>query len=202
MKKIIRTGVIMVALLSTMMNYANEVSYTTDTKEIEKTIVTLDNVKEGHELLIKDENGSILYREFIKESGLYTKGFDLTTYPDGNYYFELNKDLEIKITPFNVTDNLVVFYKEKETTIFKPVASIKDDKLLISRLSLDKKPMKLKIYYDNSYHDSGFYELIYSEKFKDETIVERIYKLDKTQKGNYKIVMKSEGRTFIEKVKL
>ena len=59
MKKIIRKGVILMALLSSIMTSANRVTYETPLKEIDKTLITLDNVKIGQELCIKDINGSV-----------------------------------------------------------------------------------------------------------------------------------------------
>jgi hypothetical protein len=46
------------------------------------------------------------------------------------------------------------------------------------------------------------YELLHSEKIEISTTVHRVYKLDTYEKGNYKIIFKSEERTFTEKVKL
>ena len=200
MKKIIRTGVILATLLATTLNYAN--NYTAIGKENEKTIITLDNLKEGHQLFIKDSHGLTLYREKIKSNGQYEKTFDLTSLPNGAYYFELIKDLEIRTIPFNVTDSVVVFDKKKEVVIYKPTVRLKEARLLVSRLSLNKEPLDIKIYYENYDFSSGLDELIYSEKIENKTIVEQTYKLDKYKKGNYKIVFTSGDRQFIERVKL
>jgi hypothetical protein len=202
MKKIIRNGVMMAALLATTLNYANATNDTLIGTEKDKTIITLDNVKEGNQLLIKDSNGLTIYRENIKSNGQYEKGFDLTSLPNGDYYFELIKDLEIRTMPFNVLNTVVVFDKEKEVVIYKPTVRLKNNSLMISRLSLAKEPLELKIYYDNKNGSSGFDELIYSEEFEGMTIVEKTFKLDRYKKGNYKVVITSENRTFIEKVKL
>jgi hypothetical protein len=42
--------------------------------------------------------------------------------------------------------------------------------------------------------------LIHIETFKDTKIIERVYALDKTKKGKYKVVIKTEGREFIESI--
>ena len=196
MKKVIRKGVLLLGILTSMASYANKVSYTSTTKEIKKTTLILNNIKKGHQLLIKDVNGVVLYKELIKDSGLYTKGFDLTSLPNGNYYFELDKDFEIKTIPFKVASSEVIFNKEEESIIFKPVVLMKDNLVLISRLSFNEKPLELKIYYaDNN-------DLVYSEKIKEIPILERIYNFSNVKKGTYKIVIKTEGRIFIENINI
>lgn len=196
MKKVIRTGVMILAIFATVSSYANKVSYASIEKNIKKTTLTLNNLKRGHQLIIKDAHGIVLYKEYIKDSGQYSKGFDLTSLPNGNYYFELDKDLEIKTIPFKVLSNEVVFEKKDETTIFKPVVRTKGNFVFISRLSLNEKPLEYKIYYEDS-HD-----FMISEKFENEKSIERIYNFSKAQKGMYKIVFKTEGRIFIENIKI
>jgi hypothetical protein len=54
MKKIIRKGVIFIAMGSAMGTSAIKVSNEAVVMEIDKTFMTLDNVKVGQELFIKD----------------------------------------------------------------------------------------------------------------------------------------------------
>jgi len=99
LRKIILTGAMLIALISNAANGLNN----DPKKDLNKTTFTLKNVKQGNQLIIKDLYGLILYKEQIKDSGNYSKGFDLTSLPDGSYVFELEKDLEIKSFPFTVT---------------------------------------------------------------------------------------------------
>jgi hypothetical protein len=199
MKKEVKTGILMVTMLATMLSNAARPATFEKKVETENTTISINSVKQGQQLIIKDYNGIVLYKELIEKSGVYTKGFDLTALPNGEYYFELDKDIEVQVIPFKVYMNKVEFLKEKETKFFKPIIRFKDDKVLLSRLSFDSKPLEVKIYYDDysSYID---YELIHSEKFKDTKIIERVYLLNKQKKGNYKVVIKTEGREFTESI--
>jgi hypothetical protein len=199
MKKEVKKGILMVTMLSAMLSSATGSATFEKKVETENSTLSIHNVKQGQQLVIKDYNGIVLYKELIEKSGAYTKGFDLTTLPNGEYYFELDKDIEVQVIPFKVYLNKVEFLKDKETKFFKPVIRFKENKVLLSRLSFDNKPLEVKIYYD---YDNGFsdYELIHSEKFKDTKIVERVYALDKTKKGNYRVVVKTEGREFTESI--
>jgi hypothetical protein len=195
MKNLIKRSIVMAVLFTTMLSSANEISSLRNLNDEKTTMLTLLNVKEGNQLFIKDVFGLILYKESIKESGEFVKGFDLTSLPDGKYFFELDKDLEIAIIPFEVKMNTVEFNKELETTIYKPYITKKENRVLVSKLSLDKQPLEVKIYYD---YNLGSYDLIHSETIEKSMNIQRAYKLSKNEKGNYKVVLKTEGHTFIE----
>jgi hypothetical protein len=198
---ITKKGILMVALLATVMGFAKEASFTIK-NEADRTSLALLNVKKGNLLTIKDTNGVVLFKESIKISGTYTKGFDLTSLPDGSYFFELDKEVEIRTIPFIVKSNAVVFEKEKVIVSFKPIIRIDDDMIYISKLALDLEPLKIKLYHEDASYLSTNYELIYSEEIKDIQTIERVYKIDKTVPGNYKIILISEGRKFVEHFKI
>jgi hypothetical protein len=191
LRKIILTGAMLIALISNATNGLNN----DPKKDLNKTTFTLKNVKQGNQLIIKDLYGLILYKEQIKDSGNYSKGFDLTSLPDGSYVFELEKDLEIKSFPFTVTAKKVIF-NENETTIYKPFVSFKNNYIYVSKLALNNEPLDVKIYYQDGT------ELIYSENIKDTKVIEKVYKLALNAKGNYKIVLSSNGREYYEYVTL
>jgi len=196
MKKEVKKGILLVTMLAAMISYASRPATLDKKVEIKNTTLSIHNVKQGQQLVIKDYNGIVLYKELIANSGAYLKGFDLTALPNGNYYFELDKDTEVQIIPFKVLMNNVEFLKDKETKFFKPIIRFKDNKVLLTRLSLDYKPLEVKIYYD----DYSNKELIHTETFKDTKIIERVYALDKTKKGKYSVVIKTEGRAFTESI--
>ena len=90
-----KKGILMVTLFATLLSFAKDASFYTIKKDANRTALTLINVKEGNLLSIKDNNGVILYKESIQTTGTYTKGFDLTSLPNGAYLFELKKILKL-----------------------------------------------------------------------------------------------------------
>ncbi|WP_370477510.1 hypothetical protein [Tamlana flava] len=193
MKSVIKNtkkGILMVTIMATLVSFANEDGKSIIKDDIKKTAITLTNVKVGDLLTIKDYNGIILYKESIEASGIYQKGFDLSALPNGDYFFEVDKDMEIKILPFTVKAKEVIFVKENGTSVFKPHIRQKDDMLLISKLALSLEPLKVKIYSDNN----SEYEMIYSDVIEDTRTIEKAYKLKKG--GDYKIVLSSDERTY------
>lgn len=203
MKNVIKNskkGILMVTMFATLLSFANDVSIFNIENDAERTSLTLNNVKQGNLLSIKDNNGVVIYKELIQESGIYTKGFDLTVLPNGGYIFELDKDIEIQTIPFTVSLNTVTFKKEMEATIFKPITRIKGDIIYISRLSLNKAPMEIAIYFTGNESPYSTSELIYSETIKDSENASRIFKLAGKNNGSYKIVFTTEGRIFTKEL--
>ena len=195
MKKLMKNTVVIVVVVFTAL-LANANAPLNDLKDAKRTTLTLNDVKKGDELLIKNTQGIILYNESIQNSGDYTKGFDLTELPNGDYFFELNKAIKIVIIPFHVSNNIVAFKKEKGTTIFKPYVRNKNNKVYISKLSLGQKPLDIKVYYEGT-EGNDFY-LIYRETINnDAKNIGRVLSLDEKREGRYKIVTETEGRTFV-----
>lgn len=194
MKNLIKYTIAFAVLFTTTIANANtSFKFVNDAKT---TTLKLSDVKPGNQLVIKNDYGIVIYKETIKNSGAYNKGFDLTDLPSGDYFFELNKDSEIKIIPFNVTNQTVSFNKEEEETIFKPIVTNKENRVYISKLSLQLKPTEIRVYYENP--EGTFFKLIYSEVFTNSKVISRVLNLDKTIKGRYKIVTKTEGRMFVD----
>lgn len=199
MKNVIKNskkGILMVTMFATLLSFANETSFFTIKNDVKKTALTLKNVKAGNLLSIIDDNGVILYKEIIQKTGIYSKGFDLTTFPDGAYFFELNKDLEINTIPFSVKSNTVIFNKEKGKTIFKPYFRVNQDVVYISKLTLNESPLTVAIYFVNS----GESILMYSETVENTMDFKKAFKLTGLEEGTYKVIVSSEGRTFIKNI--
>lgn len=190
-----KKGILMVTMFATMLSFANDASIFNIKDEANRTSLTLRNVKEGNLLSIKNNNGMVLYKELIEQSGIYKKGFDLTSLPDGLYLFELEKDLEIKSIPFTVKSNNVVFNKEKERITFKPFIQVKDDLLYISQLAINEEPFKIDIYFSN-FNDPYNLELMHSEKVEKTKNIRKIFKLSGIDKGIYKIVMHTNNKEY------
>ena len=117
MKNLARKSLVVIGLITVLSSFANEKVGTLKEKETNVTHMRFENVLRGASLSIVDEYGLVLYNEAIKQNGDYSKGFDLTTLPDGDYFFELNSEFRIVVRPFNVHSNEVVFDKNLEESI-------------------------------------------------------------------------------------
>ena len=121
MKNLARKTVLVFTLMMSLTVLASNAKVETKDKSKKLTNVSFKYVEPGSQLIIKDLKGLILYKESIEKYGAYSKGFDLTNLPDGDYYFELDSDLKLVVIPFKVEKNDVEFDKTSESTIYKPL---------------------------------------------------------------------------------
>ena len=190
-----KKGILIVTLMVASLSFATDAPFFIVKNDAKRTSLTLEKVKSGNLLSIKDNNGIVLYKELIQKNGIYTKGFDLTALPDGTYIFELDGDTDIKTIPFKVSSNEVIFNKNLEKTSFKPVTRVKGNLVYVTKLALNKEPLKVDVYFGENNRE---YELMYSETIEKTQKIERVYKLTGMDKGNYKLVFNTEGREFTE----
>lgn len=185
-KKILVT----VTMLTAMLGNANGISSFIIKEDLKGTALTITNVEEGDLLSIKNYKGIIIYKETIQLSGSYENGYDLTQLPNGDYFFEIDKDLEIKTIPFSVENNKVAFKKDKEAVIFKPYVEERNNLIYITKFAPNHEPLKISIY--GKYND-GTFELLHSEKVEGELSIERLYKL---KEGSFKIVLNANDKIY------
>ncbi|WP_299776677.1 hypothetical protein [uncultured Formosa sp.] len=201
MKKFITFSICLLVMTSSIAStYANiSFSKKDDGTKMEITL-TLNDVKAGQKLSIKDENGTILYNKTIQKSGVYNNRFDLSALPNGDYHFEHEKDQYTKLIPFTVSFGEVNFDKANEKTVYKPIVKIKNDYIYVSKLDLDKNDVKIEIYY--AAKNKNEFKLVHSDNVSNTVKIERAYRLSELHKGKYKVIINSNGKSYIENFKI
>lgn len=196
MKNLARKSLVAVGLMMSLSTLANDNELAIKEKETNVTSIRFENVIQGSSLTIKDENGLVLYNESIEQSGDYSKGFDLSSLPNGDYFFELNSELKLVVIPFNVDASEVVLDKGSEESIYKPAVITKENMVYVSRTAIDESPLSCKIYYADNY------DLVHRAKFEEMEEVNKAYDFSTAKKGNYVFVFESKGRKFTKNVKI
>jgi hypothetical protein len=194
MKTAIKKYILGTLLFATFISYATEKNISKENRDGKKVKVEFKAVKKGQVLSIKDANGGIIYNDIIATAGNYSKTFDLTALKNGRYTTELAKNFEIIIKPFFVENGLVTFLTKNTKTIFKPVIRITENLVFISKMSFDNTPIKVTLYYQG--------DVIYSETVKEEKELERVFRLLKTKKGNYRVALNSKNRGYSKRFKI
>lgn len=193
MKKMIKNSLVFMMLITSILTNANVLDTVRIINTNKITLLVLPNVEKGNILTVKDIEGVILYQEKIEDSGDYIKRFNLTTLPDGIYHFELNKGVEIRMIPFTLKSSKVTLNNASETVIHKPLLKTKGNLVYVSNTDLCKQDFQVEIYYN----ENNSYNLIHSETITENNLT-RVYKLDKKEKGNYKIIITVKGKIFID----
>lgn len=188
--KLFTTRVLLVALmLGTLTSFANNSDL-----GAKKIKIAFTDVKKGHELTIKNYEGIILHSEEVEREGDLVKIFDFSKLENGNYTLELEKDFEIIIKSIKVNNDGILFDETSKKMIFKPVVRTKNNLLMISKISFDKKPTNVTLFFND--------EIILSETVVSEDLLNRIYKLDENQKGDYKVIIKNNNRSYSNQFKI
>lgn len=194
MKKTIKNFAVVALMFGTLVSYANNKTNTTETT-VGKNIVKVEfkNVKEGHILNIKNDNGEVVYKKEVEKSGTFSKIFNLSALENGNYSAELVKDFEIEIKNFEVKNGLVTFFDSNSEKIFKPVIRSEGNLIYVSKIEFNNKPLEVDIYYND--------EIVLSETLKGNgnEILKRAYKLSDSKSGDYTIVINSNNRYYTKR---
>ena len=194
MKTFKKRVLVVVFMLGTLFNYANNDKDFNTKVDAKKVKIVFNNVKKGHLLIIKDKNGVQLHSELISKYGKLIKTFDFSSLNNGKYTVELNKDFEIVTNTIEVINNKVIFNKNSEKTIFKPVIRTKENLLLISKIAFDKEPMKIVVFFNNNE--------IYKETAESTSVLNRVYKFDKEIKGDYKVIVYNNNKSYVKNFKI
>tara|TARA_R110002049_G_scaffold112646_5_gene262270 strand:- start:19 stop:576 length:558 start_codon:yes stop_codon:yes gene_type:complete len=181
MKTLFKNILVLAVMLGTYTGYANE--------KLE-VLPTFNNVKKGNSITVTDAKGVIIFSGRINYEGNLSRLYDFTQLKDGIYQVEVNKDYQIEISIVAVKGHTVSFINSESKKVFKPVFRVEGNTVIISKIAIDSPEMEIELYYDN--------ELIYSETAKGSQILNRVYKLDNSIKGEYSAVVKSNGRVYIK----
>ena len=109
MKKLIRKSAVLVVLFAALQSYATEIPVLGGLNENETAMLTFLNVKQGNKLWIKDAEGSVLYKEKIRNVEEFINRFNLSFLPDGEYFIEVDKESEIVTIPVEIAENNVIY---------------------------------------------------------------------------------------------
>lgn len=195
MKTVIKKSVFALMILLATQSYSNVVDSIIVKNNENNNLVKIERLKAGSTLKIKDEAGTILHREHINNSGYYSKNFDLSNLPDATYYFELDNEDEIRTIPVVVKDQKAMRLESSESRIAKPNVKVNGQMVQLSQTSEEAQDLFITIYYEGN-------EVAFKESLKDVKNVKRNYDFSGSLKGDYIIVVDTEGKTFSNQVKI
>lgn len=193
MKTIKSRVLVVVFMLVTLFNYANNDTFFNKTVNAKKVKIVFSDVIEGQLLTVNDENGIQLHAETVSKTGELIKFFDLSSLNNGLYTIELNKEFVVIIKSLEVKNNNVSFIEGSDRIIFKPLIRNEKNLVLVSKLDFDQKPVKIAIFFNG--------DIILSETIKDEIMLKRVYRLDENLKGDYKVIVSSNNKNYTNEFK-
>ena len=194
MKNLIKRSLLIVAVLTTIVINAGNIANNVEVKVIDSKLIDLKlNNSDGDlKISVFDSYGEVLYSEQFQGS-VFSKKYDIETLPSGDYYFEIEGQTKINVMPFTVTNKGVDFNNTIESTYYKPTVRQEGDLVYISKIALNNEDLEIILY------DAGF-NTLYKEELTGEINFGKTLNLKMLKAGNYKIVMKSDGKVFEQKI--
>jgi hypothetical protein len=160
-----------------------------------KAIISVVNVPTASlSVIIKDVNGAILTRVSEKNSEYFSKVFDFTNLIDGGYSLEVNINNTTKKYDFFVEKNEIIL-KDKHTIESSPYVGVSNNKLDISHINSEKKPVYLDLIDSNG-------NLVYNNFVSDDFTVLKRYNLSQLRKGSYTAKVTVGKTEYVSKFEL
>lgn len=185
MKNLFRKILVLAVMFGTYTSYAIE--------QLEVSSNSNSIIAKGNLISVTDNSGKIIYSGRTNYNGNIKSLYDFTNLNDGIYSIEIDKDFEIETKSFEVKNHVVTFFENNDTTIFKPVIKTENEKVIVSKLALQEEDLEIELYYKG--------DLIHSETVIANSILNRVYKLDSSIKGEYTAIIRVNDRAYIENFK-
>ncbi|MDT0553119.1 hypothetical protein [Urechidicola vernalis] len=196
MKNLMKRSIVLVALMVGFLSNAENLNSAIKLSKIESKLVnlTLSQLSDNVNFEITDEEGVSLYTELVNATR-FSKNYNFEFLSNGNYFLEFHGETKIRKIPFKIVNEELVILEEEEKVIYKPSVTVDQDMVNITLLSLNKED-SLDIKFYDSYD-----RLLYSELVTGENIIGKRINTGELLKGEYSVILKYKGETFIEEIK-
>ena len=190
MKKVFKRVLLIVVMVTALI--ANGTNVKININENSKTISLNINNNDGDlKISIIDSKGIVLHSEKY-QGPKFSKKFSFKNLPEGSYYFEVEGKTKVKVIPLTVSYKGVKLLESSKEVFFKPVIRRVEDKIFISKLNLGNDVLKIYLFDEKD-------NLLYRGELKDELNLSKTLNIKYLESGSYSIILKSNGKTFIEK---
>jgi hypothetical protein len=195
MKTIKIKKLLVLAMMVLAVGYAYAFSPNVKFVGDKKLAIKLDNVSENTKLSIKDVNGYTLYSDEVEKSDkLFSRTFNLSDLPIGDYVVEIEGDVRIYTFKVVVAEDKVSSLVADGKVAFKPLAYERNNRVYVLKNNPELSPMSVTIYNRDG-------EVVFTETLEAKERLGRIYDFSKIS-GDYKIEMSSNEKTYIQTVSI
>ena len=196
MKKIIKLGMLGVALLASVVVNASEKLNVKVASGSSKIIsISLTEVTANEIIYVKDFQGEILFSEKLKKSEKYTKVFNFSTLPKGLYFVESKEEEKIEVTPIVINDDSVTLVDKSAKTYLAPKITLNGDIMKVLVRNYNNADVLITIY-----DESGV--LLNETKGNTNTLVFGHYDIAKLNSEIVTVSVTEGDYNFIKEIKL
>ena len=189
---------IMVSALIVLATFGSATAYNGElnVKATDQKSFTLSekNVTGSAKLSIVDQNGVTVYQSNLSDGESIKKTFDVSALPEGPYTVEYADNFKVQTVSMLIDEELS-FDVSNAKIEFVPSIVKRGAILNIGMLSDSDKRFQVKIY-------DEFNHLLLSEAVTGTNYFGKRFDLSKIRRGDYRVVVTCEGRSFIRTVRI
>lgn len=193
MKKLIKKSLLVVAVLTTMViNATNTNNVVVNVIDVKVIDLKLNNSDGELQISVIDTYGEVLHvEEFV--GSFFSKKYDLNTLPEGDYYFEIEGQTKINLMHFNISKNGIEFKNVVDSVYYKPTVRQDGDLFFITKVALEEESLVITLLDKNL-------NTLYKEELSNNVNLGKTLNLTKLEAGTYNLLLKSGGKTFVQKI--
>jgi len=196
MNKVIKLGLLSVALLATVVvNASEKLNVRVASSSSKMLSISLTEVDKGEVVYIKDFRGEVLFFEQLDEADNYTKIFSFSTLPDGLYFVESKTDKKVQSTPIIINKEGVALVGDSAKTFNAPEVTFNGDIMKVLIRNYSNAAVSIAIY-----DESGI--LINESDKNTNTLVFGHYDISKLNSESIVISVLEGEYNFVKEVKL
>jgi len=194
MKSLMKFGVALVALLTTVVSHANDNDFLVKTKEGAGKAISF-TIKENKDVLVKlyAKDGAEIFNETVKsKNGKVDRTYDLNALPDGTYYLETETATKVARHEITIKGKSAVVAENAISEIAKPVVLNNKGIVTVQVSKNDKTPVDIKMYDENNNE-------LYNETFEGGKVAKR-FDITKSTAKNFTLVIGYNNKLFVETI--
>lgn len=200
MKSLKRAALLMLAVVFTnasivLANDAEGSDATVSVRQIKseqkKAVIRITSLsaKQPVVLRIKDKKGSVLHKKAIKQSEDYTKKYDFSDLPGGEYIVELSTRDGVISKSFVLTDG------HTNPKYFKPVVQVAPGMIKVAFVNRISSPVSLKLY-----DQAG--RMIYEERVLSQAIFSKGFNVSRIKAGLYSLTILGDHYVYSKSIRV
>ncbi len=151
--------------------------------------MSVQDLKEAATVLMRDDQGVILFEATTPEKGSFTKTFDLKELPMGTYYVSVRTSLSERVQPVEKTRLGIEVNTSRSREFFTPTIKAGRGHVDVSLFNGKVADVGISIF-DNDNH------LLLREELENVVLVEKRFSTEKLPFGRYYIVVEAPNKTY------
>ena len=152
---------------------------------------SIDTYEQETAIRLFDEQGNLIFSEYVTDQKLYSKRFDLSKLEKG--FFLLKVENSLKEIVYTIEMNKLEVSIKDMNEILKPTIITEDNKVKINFLNLAQENVVIKILDSND-------RTVFEEVIEKTMVIEKAFNFEKAYKNNYMVMVKVNANSYYQPI--